>query len=80
MIEYRGAEGKVDAVPGLVTELVQLKVNVLIVPTNSAIQAAKQATKTIPIVMVTREDPVASGLVDSLAHPGRGRCGIARQL
>jgi putative ABC transport system substrate-binding protein len=77
VIEYRGAEGKVDAVAGLVTDLVQLKVDVLIVPTNSAIRAAKQATKTIPIVMVTQEDPVASGLVDSLARPGGNITGLA---
>ena len=53
VIEYRGAEGKLDRIPSLVNELVQLKVDVLVVPIPSAIRAAKQATKTIPIVMVT---------------------------
>ena len=60
VIEYRGAEGNVDRMPSLVAELVQLKVDVLVVPLRSAILAAKQATKTIPIVMVIGEDPVAT--------------------
>jgi putative tryptophan/tyrosine transport system substrate-binding protein len=78
LIEYRGAEGKPDRVPNLVTELVQLKVDVLVVPTAAgAIRVAKQATKTIPIVMVTLLDPVATGLVDSLAHPGGNITGLA---
>jgi putative tryptophan/tyrosine transport system substrate-binding protein len=50
LIEYRGAEGKPDRMPSLVTELVQLKVDVLVVPTAAgAIRVAKQATKTIPL-------------------------------
>ena len=70
LVEYRYAEGKLDRIPGLVAELVQLKVDVLVVAILPAIRAAKQATKTIPIVMVTTVDPVATGLVDSLARPG----------
>ena len=77
VIEFRGAEGKVEPIPGIVAELVQLKVDVLVVPIASAIRAAKQATKTIPIVMVTQVDPVATGLVDSLAHPGGNITGLA---
>jgi putative ABC transport system substrate-binding protein len=77
VIEYRGAEGKVESIPSLVNELVQLKVDVLIVPTSTAIQAAKQATKTIPIVMVTQRDPVAAGLVDTLARPGGNITGFS---
>ena len=69
LVEYRYAEGKLDRLPSLVAELVQLKVDVL-VPKFPAIRAAKQATKTIPIVMVTTADPVATGIVDSLARPG----------
>jgi putative tryptophan/tyrosine transport system substrate-binding protein len=76
LIEYRGAEGKVDRIPSLVAELVQLNVDVLVVVTLSSIRAAKQATKTIPIVMVTG-DPVASGIVDSLARPGGNITGLA---
>jgi putative ABC transport system substrate-binding protein len=78
VIEYRGAEGKGDSIPSLVNELVQLQVDVLVVPTAlSAIRSAKQATKTIPIVMVTLVDPVANGLVDSLARPGGNITGLA---
>jgi putative ABC transport system substrate-binding protein len=78
VIEYRGAEGKGDSIPSLVKELVQLQVDVLVVPTaQGAIRAAKQATKTIPIVMVTLVDPVATGLVDSLARPGGNITGLA---
>src|SRR5574341_984084 len=76
-IEYRGAEGKVEPIPSLVAELVQLKVDVLVVPLISAIRAAKQATKSIPIIMVTQVDPVATGLVDSLARPGGNITGFA---
>jgi putative tryptophan/tyrosine transport system substrate-binding protein len=77
VIEYRGAEGKLDRIPSLVNELVQLKVDVLVVPIPSAIRAAKQATKTIPVVMVTGLDPVETGLVDSLARPGGNITGLA---
>ena len=77
-VEYRYAEGKPDEVPGLVTELVQLKVDVLVVGFLPAIHAAKQATKTIPIVMVTPVDPVASGIVDSLARPGGNITAVTR--
>ena len=78
VIEYRGAEGKTDLIPSLVNELVQLKVDVLVVPPIlAAIRAAKQATKTIPIVMVTNSDPVATGLINSLARPGGNITGLA---
>jgi putative ABC transport system substrate-binding protein len=76
-IEYRGAEGKLDRVPSLVAELVQLKVDVLVVPIPGAIRAAKQATKTISIVMVAGVDPVETGLVDSLARPGGNITGLS---
>jgi putative tryptophan/tyrosine transport system substrate-binding protein len=76
-IEYRGAEGKSDRYPSLINELVQLKVDVLVVPTLPAILAARQATKTIPIVMVTNADPVATGLVESLARPGGNITGLS---
>ena len=75
-IEFRGAGGKAEPVPSLVAELIQLKVDVLVLPLTSAIRAAKQASKTIPIVMVTQVDPVATGLVDSLAHPGGNVTGL----
>jgi len=71
LVEYRYAQGMEDRLPDLVAELVQLRVDVLIVPPLRALRAAQQATKTIPIVMVTSADPVATGLVDSLARPRR---------
>jgi putative tryptophan/tyrosine transport system substrate-binding protein len=83
VIEYRSAEGDQERIPGLVTELVQTKVDVLIGGTLVAIRAAKQATNTIPIVMALSVDPVATGLVDSLARPGgniTGLTNLARDL
>jgi putative ABC transport system substrate-binding protein len=76
LVEYRYAEGKLEWVPGLVTKLVQLNVDALVVGTQTAIRAAKQATKTIPIIMVNNSDPVAAGLVESLAHPGGNITGL----
>jgi putative ABC transport system substrate-binding protein len=70
VIEFRGAEGKRTRIPSLVAELVQLKVDVLVSGNFPAASAAKQTTKTIPIVMVTNEDPVATKLIGSLARPG----------
>ena len=78
LVEYRYAEGKLDRVPGLVAELVQLKVDVIVSPVGAAIRAAKQATKTIPIVMMITADPVAAGLIDSLARPGGNVTGLTR--
>jgi len=71
-IEYRSAEGKIDRNPALAAELVNLKVDVILVGGGYAvILAAKNATKTIPIVMMGGgTDPVDSGLIDSLARPG----------
>ena len=78
LVEYRYFEGKRDRIPSLVAELVQLKVDVLVANSLTAIRAAKQATKTIAIVMVTVDDPVATGLVDSLARPGGNITGLTR--
>jgi putative tryptophan/tyrosine transport system substrate-binding protein len=76
IVEYRGAEGRIARVPEFVAELVQAKVDVLVTPIPTAIRAAKQATDTIPIVMVTSSDPVASGIIDSLAKPGGNITGL----
>ncbi len=76
IIEYRGAEAKLDRVQTLVAELVALKVDVLVVPILPAILAAKQATKTIPIVMVAGVDAVGAGIIDSLARPGGNITGL----
>ncbi len=78
LVEYRYIEGKLDRAPGLVAELVQLKVDVLLIGTLPAIRAAKEATRTIPIVMMTADDPVALGIVDSLARPGGNITGFTR--
>jgi putative tryptophan/tyrosine transport system substrate-binding protein len=76
--EYRYAEGKIDRYPELAAELVRLKVDLLVAAGGSElIRAAKNATKTIPIVMTgIGADPVAAGLIDSLARPGGNVTGI----
>jgi len=78
LVEYRDVEGKLDRIPALVAELVQLKVDVLVAGPITAIRAAKEATKTIPIVIVTLQDPVVTGIVDSLARPGGNITGLTR--
>jgi putative tryptophan/tyrosine transport system substrate-binding protein len=77
-IEYRYAEGKRDRRPEQAAELVRLKVDIIVVSGGlGTIQAVKNATKTIPIVMAGRGiDPVVSGLIDSLARPGGNVTGI----
>jgi len=77
IIECRGALGATDRLPGLATELVRLKVDVLVAQSTASALAAKQATKTIPIVMVYVGDPVGSGLVTSLARPGGNVTGLS---
>ena len=70
-IEYRDAEGKLERLPALAAELVALKVDVIVTAGGTpAAQAAKQTTRTIPIVFIAAADPVTSGLVTSLARPG----------
>src|SRR5215468_3271845 len=78
--EYRFAEGKVDRAPELAAELVRLKVDIIVVATGDVtIQAAKDATKTIPIVMMgVGSDPVRAGFVESLARPGGNVTGLTR--
>ena len=76
--EYRYSDGKNDRLPELAAELVRLKVDIILVSGgNPVVLAAKNATKTIPIVMVGGGiDPVEAGLVDSLARPGGNVTGI----
>jgi len=76
-IEYRSAAGKVDRLATLAEELVRLNVDVIVASTTPAVNAAKNATKTIPIVMGTSADPVRTGLVASLARPGGNITGIS---
>jgi putative tryptophan/tyrosine transport system substrate-binding protein len=77
-VEYRYIEGQQDKVPNLIAELLELKVDVLVVSTLTSLRAAKQATNTIPIVMATNNDPVETGIVDSLARPGGNITGVTR--
>ena len=79
VIEYRDAEGKFERIPALAAELVALKVDVIVTEGgNTAVPvAAKQATRTLPIVFASASDPVASGLVTSLARPGDNVTGLS---
>jgi putative ABC transport system substrate-binding protein len=76
-IEYRFAEGRPERLPALAAELVRLKVDVIVTGPPPAPEAAKQATSTIPIVFAVTGDPVAEGLVASLARPGGNITGLA---
>src|SRR5215813_13804010 len=76
VFETRSAEGKVDRFRALADELVRLKVDVILATSSSEILAAKDATKTIPIVFMNSGDPVATGVIDSLAHPGGNLTGF----
>jgi putative tryptophan/tyrosine transport system substrate-binding protein len=82
-IEYRytdvALQGHTDLFPQLAAELVRLKPDVLVVSVTEAALAAKNAMSTIPIVMVSVPDPVAVGLVTSLARPGGNVTGLSRQ-
>jgi putative ABC transport system substrate-binding protein len=77
VIEYRSAEGKDERLPGLAAELVRLKVDVIVAASPPATEAAKRATSTVPIVFALSGDPVAAGLVASLARPGGNITGLA---
>ncbi len=76
-ILYRFAEGRDDRLPALAAELVRLRVNVIVADGTRPIHAAKEATKTIPIVMASAGDPVQSGFVASLSRPGGNITGLA---
>ena len=76
-IEYRFAEGKSDRFPELAADLVRLKVDLIVVTTTASALAAKRATTTIPIVITSSADPVASGLIASLARPGGNVTGVS---
>jgi ABC-type uncharacterized transport system substrate-binding protein len=76
IIEYRSQEGKAERLPEVAAELVRLNVDVIVATNPPWIWAVKDATKTIPIVMVFGPDPVESGLVRSLARPGGNITGL----
>ena len=77
VIEQRYAEARYERIPELLAELIRLKVDVLVALGDPAVHAAKKASSTIPIVMVTSPDPVGTGLVASLARPGGSVTGLS---
>ncbi len=76
LIEYRYAEGKAERLPELAAELVRLPVDVIVASGTVGVQAAQQATRTIPIVMSTLPDPLREGFIASLARPGGNTTGL----
>ena len=78
-VDYRSAENHLDRLPGFATELAALKPDVIVVAGSPATVALKRATATIPIVMTTVGDPVATGVVASLARPGGNVTGMSFQ-
>jgi ABC-type uncharacterized transport system substrate-binding protein len=80
MIEYRFADGKLERLPQLAQDLVRLKVDVIVTGSNTHVIAAKQATTTIPIVMVYVLDPVGAGLVASVSRPGGNVTGLSQDV
>jgi ABC-type uncharacterized transport system substrate-binding protein len=78
-VEYRWAEGKTDRLPALANEMVRSKVDVIVTHSTIGARAAKQATKTIPIVFAAVSDPVRNGIVASLARPGGNVTGLSFQ-
>ena len=77
VIEYRDAKGKLEWLPALAAELAALKVDVILASSTPQTLAAKQATRTLPIVFAAADDPVGSGLVTSLARPGGNVTGLS---
>src|SRR5882757_9756649 len=75
--EVRSAQGQRDRLPDLAAELVRNKVDLIVASLTPAVTAAKNATLDIPIVMAPAGDPVATGLIDSLARPGGNITGLA---
>ena len=75
-IEYRYAEGRLDRLPAIATDLVRLKVDLIFTDTTSPALAAKNATRSIPIVVASASDFVETGLAQSLARPGGNITGL----
>jgi putative ABC transport system substrate-binding protein len=80
IIDNRDAKGKVERLPSLVSELIALRPDVIVAIATPAIAAAQHATSTIPIVMAPATDPIGSGFIKSLAHPGGNITGMANMF
>jgi putative ABC transport system substrate-binding protein len=80
VIDDRSADGKIERLPSLVSELIALRPDVFVAIATPAIAAAQSATSTIPIVMAPATDPVGSGFIKSLAHPGGNITGMANMF
>jgi putative tryptophan/tyrosine transport system substrate-binding protein len=78
IIEYRFVEGKLDRLPGVAAELVQLKVDMIVATGSPSTRAAQQATRTVPVVMTVVGDPIEAGFVTSLANPGGNITGLTQ--
>ena len=79
-IDYLSAEGLDERYPALVSECLRLKADIIAVSTTPAAQAAKRATRTVPIVMIALGDPVGTGLVESIAKPGGNVTGMSMMV
>jgi ABC-type uncharacterized transport system substrate-binding protein len=79
-IDYLSADGRGERFPALAAECLRLKADIIAVSTTPAAQAAKNATRTIPIVMIALGDPVGTGLVDDLAQPGGNITGMSMMV
>ena len=77
VIDWRSADGKLDRLPALAAELVRRKVDIIVTSGGAATRAAKEASRTIPIVMTNDSDPVSDGIVTSLARPGGNITGLS---
>jgi len=80
VIDYLSADGKDDRFPALASECLRLKADVIAVSTTPAAQAAKRATRTVPIVMIQLGDPVGTGLVESITRPGGNVTGMSQMV
>ena len=79
-IDYLSADGKDGRFPALVSECLRLKADIIAVSTTPAAQAAKRATRTVPIVMIALGDPLGTGLVESIARPGGNVTGMSMMV
>src|SRR5437868_2338541 len=80
VVEARWAEGYIDRLPALMQEVIARKVDLIVTYTTPGAAAAKRATKTIPIVCASMGDPIGTGLVTSLAHPGGNLTGLSSEI